>query len=130
VSPAATRELTLPADPRPVIVADGDRHVLEGARCVACGHPLALRPPRCTRCGAETAPARFGPLGTIWSSTVVHVAARPGDALPYTLAYVDLDDGPRLLTHVGGEAGGAHVGARVELAATAATGDPMVELTP
>ena len=130
MSPAATDDRTLPADPRPVIIADGDRHVLEGGRCVACGHALALRLPRCTRCRGEVAPARFGPGGAIWSFTVVHVAARPGDTLPYTLAYVDLDDGPRLLAHVDGAGDAVRVGSRVDLAATPANGDPTVELVP
>lgn len=41
----------------------------------------------------------FGPSGTVWSSTVVRVPV-PGRTPPYGLAYVDLDNGPRVLAHV------------------------------
>lgn len=108
-------------EPRPVI----DGRKLAGARCVACGHPSAIVAPRCTRCGAELAPAVFGPAGVVWAATTIHVASG-GRAAPYTLAYVDLDDGPRLLAHV---AGGrtVEVADRVRLVGTAG-GDPRVEV--
>lgn len=114
------------ADPRPLVVADGPDHLLAGVRCEACGHPCALRLARCVRCRGEVAPARFGPGGTVWAVTVVHVAGRPGDAVPYTLAYVDLDDGPRVLTRINGD--GAQVGARVTLTAATGDGDPAAEV--
>jgi len=44
--------------------------------------------------------AHFGPTGSVWASTTVHVAA-PGLQPPYSLAYVDIDDGPRVLVHSG-----------------------------
>jgi hypothetical protein len=47
-------------------------------------------------CGGPVAPAYFGPLGTVWSDTTVHVPV-PGRVPPYRLAYVDLDDGPRIV---------------------------------
>lgn len=123
----ATRDVpVVPADPRPAVREHDGRPLLDGGRCQACGHAIALALPRCPRCGGEVAPQTFGPGGTIWALTVVHVPARAGDAVPYTLAYVDLDDGPRLLAHVDGD--GARVGTRVALAATAATGDPRVRV--
>ena len=114
------------ADPRPRIVADGGEPRLAGVRCRACGHAGALRTPRCVRCAGEVDPALFGPAGTVWATTVVHVAGRPGDEVPYALAYVDLDDGPRLLTRLSGE--GAHVGDRVALLDATPDGDPAAEL--
>lgn len=114
------------ADPRPRIVADGGDPHLAGVRCRACGHAGALRTPRCVRCGGEVDPALFGPAGTVWATTVVHVAGRPGDEVPYALAYVDLDEGPRLLTRLAGE--GARVGDRVALLAATTDGDPAAEL--
>ena len=106
-------------DPRPRV---DDEHVL-GARCVVCGHPHAVCVARCARCGGSLEHARFGPEGTVWSTTTLHVAVGGREA-PYTLAYVDLDDGPRLLAHVGG--GPISVGARVALAGRTAFGDPRV----
>lgn len=117
----------LPADPRPVVREHDEHQRLDGGRCQACGHAVALRLPRCPRCAGDVAPAWFGPDGSIWALTVVHVPARAGDAVPYTLAYVDLDAGPRLLAHVEGD--GARVGARVRLVATTAAGDPRVRVT-
>jgi uncharacterized OB-fold protein len=108
------------ADPRPLV--DGD--TLLGARCLACGHALAVRVRRCTRCGGELSPARFGPEGVVWSTTTLHVAG-PGRVAPYTLAYVDLDGGPRVLAHVDER---VVVGARVRLAGMTEHGDPRVTL--
>lgn len=121
-----TAARVLLADPRPRIVGDGGEHRLAGVRCRACGHPGALCTPCCVRCGGEVDPALFGPAGSIWATTVVHVAGRPGDEVPYALAYVDLDDGPRLLTRLCGP--GARVGDRVALLAATTDGDPAAEL--
>jgi uncharacterized OB-fold protein len=72
---------------------------------------------------------RFGPAGTVFASTVVRI--RVGDRVPpYALAYVDLDDGPRILAHVSDEPGQAtppDVGEHVLLCGVTSTGDPMVE---
>ncbi|MGB6059222.1 MAG: OB-fold domain-containing protein [Microthrixaceae bacterium] len=41
----------------------------------------------------------FGPLGTVFSSTVLRVPV--ADRVPpLAFAYVDMDDGPRILAHV------------------------------
>lgn len=74
------------------------------------------------------APAAFGPAGTVWSSTVVRVPV-PDRTPPYVMAYVDLDDGPRVLAHVAmaqGEAQRIPVGTRVELTASTDQGDVQV----
>jgi len=106
-------------DPRPRMTEAGG---LAGARCEACGYAVAFPRPRCPRCRGELAPAEFGPGGTVWASTVVHVPV-PGVEPPYGLAYVDLDDdGPRVLVHTGGEAP-LPVGARAELAAPDSLGN-------
>jgi uncharacterized OB-fold protein len=118
------------ADPRPAVVDDGGRHVLAGACCAACGHALARVVPRCSRCRGPVEPARFGPEGTIWATTVVHIAARPGGEAPYTLAYVDLDDGPRLLLRLDVGAARAAIGDRVRLTAPTAEGNAAGELLP
>ena len=68
----------------------------------------------CPACGSHQVGATFGPRGTVWSSTVVRVPI-PGRTPPYVLAYVDLDDGPRLLCHLEGHVERAPVGTPVEL---------------
>jgi uncharacterized OB-fold protein len=84
------------ADPRPVF-ADG---AVVGVRCTVCRYPAAqTQIPWCPACHGAVAPERFEPVGTIWSATVVAIPVgerRP----PFALAYLDLDDGPRLLVHM------------------------------
>jgi uncharacterized OB-fold protein len=50
-------------------------------------------------------------------------------AAPYTLAYVDLDDGPRVLTYVvGGAELAPQIGERVRMVELTDHGDPQVEV--
>lgn len=89
------------ADSRPVLdrSADGVGAVL-GVRCTACRYPAAQTGiPWCPACYGPVAPERFAVTGTAWSSTVV--AIRVGQRRPpFGLAYLDLDDGPRVLVHL------------------------------
>jgi uncharacterized OB-fold protein len=116
---------TPPVDPRPLVEAG----LLAGVRCSACGHAHATRVSRCARCrAADWEDARFGPEGTVWSTTTLHVASGSRIA-PYTLAYVDIDDGPRVLAHVADGPGlKLRVAERVRLAGQTAAGDPLVEV--
>ncbi|OLL75059.1 hypothetical protein Ae168Ps1_3460c [Pseudonocardia sp. Ae168_Ps1] len=50
----------------------------------------------------------------------------PGRTPPFALAYVDLDDGPRILAHVPGPAA-PPVGGRARLVAPTGSGDLAVE---
>ncbi|MGV0794990.1 Zn-ribbon domain-containing OB-fold protein [Mycolicibacterium sp. XJ1819] len=107
--------------------------VVVGSRCQACGREQAFQWPRCAACGGPTATARFGPEGVVWSSTVVRIPVA-GYAPPYCLAYVDLDEGPRVLAHVtptGGDASSdidrVAAGTRVRLVQTP-SGNPTVEV--
>lgn len=84
------------ADPRPQV--RGDRVL--GARCSACGYATAPAAPWCPACQSrEQAEVEFGPGATIWSSTLVHIPVGKWQP-PYALAYIDLDDGPRVLAHL------------------------------
>lgn len=72
-------------------------------RCGACGvlrhYPRAL----CPRCLSEAVEwVRASGRGTVYTFTVTHQNQASGfrDALPYVLAYVELDEGVRLLTNV------------------------------
>lgn len=86
------------ADPRPVLDGDGR---LQGSRC-GCGFATAPAVPRCPACGRPANPATFPASGRVWSSTVVRAAA--GDVVPYVVTYVDVVDGPRILTRSTGDA--------------------------
>jgi uncharacterized OB-fold protein len=112
-------------DPRPRVVLDRGEYRLEGVRC-RDGHPLLARFHRCPRCGAEVAPESFGPEGTVWSFTVMHVASLPEEPVPYALAYLDLADGPRVLVRIEGEA--PRVGDRARLIEPSPAGDARAEV--
>jgi len=96
-----------------------------GRRCHSCGEVAAFAWPRCPACGGPVDEAEFGPEGTVWSATVVRVPV-PGRTPPYALAYVDLDDGPRVLAHT---AEVFAIGARVRLLESV-DGDVQVEALP
>ncbi len=110
-------------DPRPDAAPQG----LRGGRCTQCGYPMLYTPPLCPACGGSPVePAVFGPGATVWSSTVLRV--RVADRKPpAVLAYVDFDDGPRALAHVGGTDNQAlPPGTRVRLLGRNDRGDPLV----
>jgi uncharacterized OB-fold protein len=59
----------------------------------------------------------------VWSATVVRVPV-PGRTPPYVLAYVDLDEGPRVLAHVAGtDATAPPIGSTVHVCGVGADGD-------
>jgi uncharacterized OB-fold protein len=75
------------------------------AVCAACGNhwlpPLAT----CPRCGSrDVGNAPSAPTGSLYSWTVIHMAADPAYAgdTPYTIGLVQLDDGARLYGRVVG----------------------------
>jgi uncharacterized protein len=109
-------------DPRPRVTHDGDRVRLAGQRCVDCGYPVAVAGPWCPRCRGELRAAAFGPWGTAWASTVVHVPL-PGRAPPWGLVYVDLEAGPRVLGHLESAERPVAVGVRMELVGLSPSGD-------
>jgi uncharacterized OB-fold protein len=111
------------ADPRPVV---HEGRVL-GVRCTDCRHPSPQPVPRCPVCFGAVAEERFGPAGTVWSSTVVHLPVG-GHRPPFALAYVDLEDGPRVLAHLDG-AERVAPGTRVQVSG-APGGDLAVRLAP
>lgn len=125
---SATTAPASPADPRPLLDEGPDGPQVIGVRCTACGHPSALRVPRCPRCQQPTEVARFGPDGVLWATTTIHVASG-ARAAPYTLGYVDLDDGPRVLADIeDGPQLEPRVTERVRLARRTELGDVCVEL--
>ena len=116
------------ADPRPEFVKEGERYLLVGGRCRSCGLASAYVPPICP-CGqaGQVESCGFGPGGTVFSSTVLHIPV-PERPPPTCLAYVDVDDGPRILAHVELALGVAPLpGDQVFLAGRNSLGDPIVK---
>jgi len=81
--------------------ADGEPG-LAGSRCERCGALGYPARAACHRCaGTVLAPAALSPAGRLYSWSTVHVSAsRP---VPYTLGYVDLPEGVRVLAQVAGD---------------------------
>ena len=91
----------------------GELHV---ARCAHCGSPAFPPPVICPRCGDAAATEWFvaSGRGIVWSFAVfrrTYLAAHPA---PYTVAVVELTEGPRLISNiVGAEPGAIRIGMTV-----------------
>lgn len=85
-------------------------------KCGACG---ALRYPPlagCPEClGRDAEWIEVGRSGSVWSYAVYHRALQPtfADEIPYTVAVVELDDGPRITARMVRGGGPLVIGARV-----------------
>lgn len=112
-------------DPRPTVVEIDGTSRISGSRCSACGYPNPSALERCPLCAAQCALTEFGPGATVFAATVLRVPV-PGRTPPYALAYVDLDDGPRILAHVEGTDTALVPGDRVRVIGVTAQGDPLV----
>ena len=125
-APAGTGALaTERTDPRPQVVTRSGVAVLAGGRCQSCRYPTATVLPRCPVCGSRCEPEDIGPGGTVFSATVLRIPV-PGRTPPIALAYVDLDDGPRILTHVVTDDRAPAPRRRVHLVGRTDDGDPLV----
>jgi len=95
------------------------RHELYLQKCRACGafryYPRAL----CPAClSSETEWVLSSGRGSVYTYTVTHQNQAPGfrDDLPYVLAYVELEEGVRMLTNIVGCAPqDVHIGMPVEV---------------
>ncbi|HTW89019.1 MAG TPA: Zn-ribbon domain-containing OB-fold protein [Candidatus Binataceae bacterium] len=79
------------------------RHLLYLQRCRDCGalryYPRAL----CSEClSKRTEWIRSNGAGKVYTFTITYQNSTPGfrDALPYVLAYVELDEGLKMLTNI------------------------------
>ncbi|MFF0815051.1 Zn-ribbon domain-containing OB-fold protein [Rhodococcus sp. NPDC003318] len=83
--------------------ADGTVRLI-AARCHACGTAWFPRNAVCPKCAASD-PERFliGPNATLYSYSTVHVSS--ARETPYTIGFVDLDEGVRVLATIDVEAG-------------------------
>jgi uncharacterized protein len=71
--------------------------------CDDCGSVIWYPRPLCPDCGSlNTSWVEASGRGTVYTFTVVHRSQVPGyrDALPYVVAYVELAEGPRVLTNI------------------------------
>jgi uncharacterized OB-fold protein len=67
--------------------------------CTKCGYLRWPPGPLCNEClSPDTEWKAVSPTGTLWSYAVYHRAMNPKfkDQIPYTVALVELDDGPRM----------------------------------
>ena len=81
------------------------RHELMLQTCSACGHVRFPPSARCSRClSAAYAWSQASGRGKVWSWIVMwqrYFAAFERD-IPYNVAYVELEEGPRLMTNLVG----------------------------
>lgn len=88
-----------------------DRHFV-GTRCGSCGATQLDAIATCQRCSSsQIEVASFGPEGVLYSFTTIYASGKSPN--PYTLAYVDLDAGPRVLGEVLASENGPLCGTRV-----------------
>ena len=74
-------------------------------RCDDCAEYIWYPRPFCPSCGSlSTSWTQASGEGTVYTFTVVHRSNVPGyrDAGPYVVAYVELAEGPRIMTNVTG----------------------------
>jgi len=71
-------------------------------RCESCGHHIWYPRTWCPVCGSDDVRwTAVSGRGTVYAVTILHRAMRPwADAAPFVVAYVELAEGPRILTNV------------------------------
>jgi uncharacterized OB-fold protein len=110
-----TEATAIPADPTTAALWDAaQRGELLLQRCAVCGAYQHYPRPVCVACGTgapEDVPAAG--TGTVYATTTVHLRVHPDLEPPYTVAVVELDEGPRLVTHLVN--GASRIGERVRL---------------
>lgn len=95
--PDPIADLASPSEPCVITGAAGVR--LLGSRCRDCGARFFPTRQVCFACtGRKLEETLLGPEGRLYSYTTVHVA--PERMTPYTIGYVDLDEGVRVLAPI------------------------------
>lgn len=97
--PAPTPPVNPETEPFWTATAEG-RLVL--GRCEDCGNTFYYPRARCPDCLSDaTGLVESSGRGTVYSYTVVRQSqGEYADAVPYVLAYVELEEGPRMMTNV------------------------------
>ncbi|WP_024796532.1 Zn-ribbon domain-containing OB-fold protein [Tomitella biformata] len=92
---------------------DGTARLI-GARCAKCDTAWFPRSEVCPACAtAEPARHPIGPGGTLYSYSTVHVSS--ARETPYTIGFVDFDEGVRVLGTIDVTAGLPELDTRCEL---------------
>lgn len=112
-------------EPRPIpeITPDSEQYwaaAAEGrlllSECEDCGLVFHYPRPLCPDCFGETAWVEASGEGEIYTFSVGRsLAGWPEDALPTIVAYVELDEGPRMMTNVIADPDDVEIGTRVEV---------------
>jgi uncharacterized protein len=76
---------------------------MTGYRCSQCGRVSLEKPDHC-RCGSQALEAvELSGKGKVYTCTTLHAAAEPFEKdLPFQIAIVELDEGPRLTVRIEG----------------------------
>lgn len=93
-----------------------DGKSLAGSRCRKCGRVYFPRKRICVQCfqDGQMEPAALSRRGKIYTFTVAE-AGPPGYTLPYAYGYVDLPEGVRVFSLLGGDPARLEIGAEVEM---------------
>jgi uncharacterized OB-fold protein len=79
------------------------RRVLEVPACENCGHLFLPPGPRCPRCWSGHLTARgVSGEGSVFSFAVYRRSYHPALPAPYTVALIELCEGPRLISNIVG----------------------------
>jgi uncharacterized protein len=109
-------------------------HRLTYRQCNNCSTIVFYPRAHCTGCGSSDLADRDSTgSGRIYSYTIVRANPHPAfrDLVPYAIAYVDLDEGFRMITHiVDTEIEAIHVDQLVKLAWTTVEGFELPTFTP
>ena len=101
------------------------RNELVVQHCRSCDHYQFYGRPFCLRCQSDQiAWTAVRGTGTVYSCTCVRRSWIPEFQAPFTVAIVELDEGPRLLTNIVN--GAAPIGARVRVTWRQRAGLPPV----
>ena len=87
-------------------------------RCMTCGHHQLYARAHCLQCRNPVQWVDASGRGTVYSYTVIrqNFSRAFRDLLPYVVALVDLEEGPRLMTNiVNCDPADVHIGAAVEV---------------
>lgn len=86
-------------------------------RCRSCNHLVWYPRDFCPNCGSEDVELTLlRGSGTVYSYTVVRSERESWPELvPYVVAIVELDEGPRMLAHLEGPSSDLRIGASVEV---------------
>jgi uncharacterized protein len=103
----------IPTEPE-LFRLEGDRAVLLGSRCVACGGSFFPRRFECPVCLVDVQDAELSTQGELYSYTYVRVPVigdRKLDAVAYGVGQVDLPEGVRVQTVLLGDPASWEIGA-------------------